>query len=206
MAGSLRDNFKLNDEYYTPRVLVEIIEPYLIQWYREFKIKNNREPIIWCPFDTENSEFCLFFKENSYKYIYSHIMTGQDFFEYTPEFDIVISNPPFSKKVDVFKRLFSLNKPFAMIMNIATLNYQIIANLFYSNPIQLLIPNKKVPFYGVKPPFSHGFMCKDFLPKDLIFCHIADDYKKQYFLSRMYNDIKNGKHGTGSTENSIELL
>jgi hypothetical protein len=191
---SIRKTFNINDEYYTPKVLVEILEPHLKQWRKLFMGIHKREPIIWCPFDTENSEFCLYFKENNYKYIYSHIKTGQDFFDYTPEFDIAISNPPFSQKVEVFKKLFSLNKPFVMLMNIMAINYQIIGNLFYNNPIQLLIPDKKVTFDGGhQTSFCSGYVCKDFLFKDLIFCHIADDYKKRYFLSRMNNDIINEK-------------
>lgn len=41
-------SFNEKDEYYTPKILVEPILKY---------IKPNS--IIWCPFDTENSEFVI---------------------------------------------------------------------------------------------------------------------------------------------------
>ena len=41
-------SFNKKDEYYTPKILVEPILKY---------IKPNS--VIWCPFDTENSEFVI---------------------------------------------------------------------------------------------------------------------------------------------------
>ena len=98
-----------NDERYTPPILVEPILKY---------IKPNST--IWCPFDTENSEFVLILKEAGHNVIYSHIDLGQDFFDYEPieKYDYIISNPPFSRKLDILNRLYKLNKPFAMLMNI----------------------------------------------------------------------------------------
>ena len=38
---------------------------------------------------------------------------GKNFFFYEPEehYDVIISNPPFSQKDDVLKRLYELDKP-----------------------------------------------------------------------------------------------
>ena len=58
--------------------------------------------IIWCPFDTCHSEFVLHLQEAGFQVKYSHISTGQDFFAYEPDcWDIIVSNPPFSRKMDV---------------------------------------------------------------------------------------------------------
>ena len=48
----------------------------------------------------------------------SHIGTGQDFLQYEPQedYDYIISNPPFSKKDAILKRLYELKKPFAILM------------------------------------------------------------------------------------------
>lgn len=79
------------DEFYTPRFAVEPLLKYI-----------PKDKIIWCPFDTEDSNYVKVFKENGYKVIYSHISTGQDFFYYEPdEYDIIVSNPPFSIKTEV---------------------------------------------------------------------------------------------------------
>lgn len=53
-----------NDELYTKE---EGVLP-LLDFLKPFK-----EKIIWCPFDTETSEFVKVLKENEYEVIYSHI-------------------------------------------------------------------------------------------------------------------------------------
>ena len=109
-----------NDERYTPPILVKPILQF---------IKPNST--IWCPFDTKDSEFVIQLKNAGHKVIYSHIILGQDFFKYEPEnYDYIISNPPFSKKLEILDRLYKLNKPFAMLMNIECLNYQGIGEFF----------------------------------------------------------------------------
>ena len=177
-----KNGFKKRDEYYTPKILVEPILKYI-----------NKDDVIWCPFDTENSEFVHILKENGNEVIYSHINYGQDFFEYEPKehYDIIISNPPFTKKLEVFNRLFDIGKPFAMIMNLTVLNYQIIGNYFIDKNIQLLIVDKKVSFNGNTSSFNSSYFCYNLLPKDLIFTNIAhNNSKKNYTPSRMYQDFE----------------
>ena len=58
-----------NDEYYTPLYAVTILDKY---------IKPNST--IWCPFDTDDSEFVKHFKEIGHKVINTHIFNGEDFF------------------------------------------------------------------------------------------------------------------------------
>ena len=169
-----------NDERYTPPILVRPILKYL---------KPNS--IIWCPFDTENSEFVILLKNAGYKVIYSHIWYGQDFFEYEPdeEYDYIISNPPFSKKLQVLDRLYKLNKPFAMLMNIECLNYQVVGNFFLDKELQLLIVDKKVSFDGNTASFNTSYFCKDMLPKDLMFYHLENNNTGNNFIgSRMGSD------------------
>ncbi len=54
------------DEQYTPRHAVLPIVKYL-----------PRNAVIWCPFDTENSEFVIALKEAGHEVIFSHIFTGR---------------------------------------------------------------------------------------------------------------------------------
>ena len=199
MSISLRKAFNVADEYFTPKILVNILEPYIKLRHTKFINTEKREPVFWCPFDTENSEFCIFLKEHNYKYIYTHLSGGQDFFDIKPEYDIAISNPPFSKKINIFNRLFELKKPFAMVMNMMIINYQNIGDLFIDKNIQLLIPNKKVSFNGSTSAFNSGYICCDFLPSDLIFCKIDNTNVGKHFVpSRMYKDLKNKIYETGN--------
>ena len=172
--------YRERDEYYTPKILVESILPYILLG-----------KIVWCPFDTENSEFVLAFKARGNKVVYSHIRDGLDFFEYEPEYyDYIVSNPPFTRKLDVLKRLYALNKPFAMLLPLPMLNYQEIGNFFVGKKVELLIVDKKVSFDGNTSSFNSSFFCKDILPRELIFCSLAhNNSNKFYVASRMHTDI-----------------
>ena len=192
------------DELYTPKILVECLNNSFDSWAQKFIDDNKRAPIVWCPFDKKSSEFIYYFNSKEYKDYYegwkvneyqisvefSHIDYGQDFFKYEPDqWDIAISNPPFSRKLDVFKRLNYFEKPWAMIMNTMALNYMEIGNYFTDNPIQLLIPDKRVSFDGNPSSFNSSYVCKDFLQTDLKFVHLPHcNSGKDYIPSRMYKD------------------
>lgn len=62
--------------------------------------------------------------------------------------EIVVSNPPFTKKKEVLARLKQLGKPFILIMPSSTLNTQYMRKLFSNdkNPIQIIIPRKRIQF------------------------------------------------------------
>ena len=172
--------FNIKDEYYTPPILVKPIIKYL---------KPNST--IWCPFDTENSEFVILLKEAGHKVIYSHIAYDQDFFNYEPDedYDYIISNPPFTRKLDVFKRLYELKKPFAMVCGLPILNYQEIGNFFLDKDLQLLIVDKKVSFDGHTASFNNSYFCNGILPKDIVFEHLENNNTGINFVgSRMSVD------------------
>ena len=157
---------KASDEVYTPDYAVKPILKYL---------KPNST--IWCPFDTEDSEYVKIFKEAGYKVIYSHIDNGQNFFEFEPkeDYDVIISNPPFSIKDNILQRLTELKKPYAMLMPLPALQGQ--KRFKYLKGSQALIFDKRINYFkdyktkeiqkGVS--FASIYICKDFLPKDLIF-------------------------------------
>ena len=156
-------SFNEKDEYYTPKILVEPILNFI-----------PKGSTVWCPFDTEDSEFVICLKEAGFKVIFSHIWLGQDFFLYEPKehYDCIVSNPPFTKKLDVLKRLYALNKPFAMICGLPILNYQEIGEFFLDKELQLLIVDKKVSFDGNTASFNNSYFCYKMLPKDLMFYHL----------------------------------
>ena len=174
-----KKSFNLKDEYYTPKILVDVI--------LEF-IKPNS--IIWCPFDTETSEFVIQLKVAGHNVIYSHIWEAKDFFEYEPEqYDYIISNPPFSSKLKVLDRLYKLDKPFAMVLGLPILNYQEIGQFFLDKPLQLLIVDKKVSFDGNTASFNNSYFCNMFLPNDLMFRHLEHNNSgKHHIKSTMYNE------------------
>lgn len=145
-----------------------------------------RNKIIWCPFDTEESEFVKVFQENSYNVEYSHIWNGQDFFRYEPKnWDIIISNPPFTGKREIFEHALGFNKPFCLLMNINWLNDSAPAQLFRNIELQLLLFEKRMQFKGKqqkeKINFNSAYFCRDFLPKQIIWADFSPIGQQKLF-------------------------
>ena len=174
MSNWLKVNsFNKKDEYYTPPILVKPIIKYL---------KSNST--VWCPFDTKESEFVIQLEKAGHKVIYSHIWLEQDFFLYETKehYDYIISNPPFTRKLEVLRRLYELDKPFAIILGLPILNYQEIGEFFLNKDLQLLIVDKKVSFDGNTASFNNSYFCKDILPKDIIFEHLENNNSNKHFI------------------------
>ena len=85
-----------NDECYTPDYGVKPIIKYI-----------PKNAIVWCPFDTEDSEYVKQIKANGNKVIATHIINNQDFYTYEPneQWDMIVSNPPFTNKRKIFERI-----------------------------------------------------------------------------------------------------
>jgi hypothetical protein len=157
-----------NDEFYTPKYAVkpilEFIEP---------------KSTIWCPFDTEQSNFVKLLKEEGHSVINTHLDMGIDFFEYEPkEYDYIISNPPYSLKTEVLERLFSLKKPFAMLLGVAGLfESQRRFNMFANNKFEIMYLNLRVAYFknyddqkpSLNPPFSSVYITHNMLPEQIVF-------------------------------------
>ena len=156
---------KASDEYFTPEYAVKPLLKYF-----------ERDQLIWCPFDKKDSAFVSVLEGAGHRVIASHIDNGENFFFYEPEdYDIIISNPPFSCKDAVLARLAELKAPYAMLLPLPTLQGQ--GRFKYLKDCQTLIFDKRINFYqdeertkiakGVA--FASIYICKDFLPRDLIF-------------------------------------
>lgn len=72
--------------------------------------------VVWCPFDKENSQYVQVIK-GTHEVVFSHKDLGQDFYDYEPSYwDVIISNPPYTRKRQIFERALLLQKPFALLM------------------------------------------------------------------------------------------
>ncbi len=166
-----------NDECYTYRYGVEP----LLEFLPSYKNK-----VIWCPFDTEESEFVKVFNEYGYNVVYSHITYGQDFYKYEPEkWDVIISNPPFTNKAEIFKRAISFNKPFCLLMSLTWLNDRMPKLLFKDIGLQLLMFEDRMDFQnqskGKPINFSSAYFCRDFLPEQIIIRNFRNINQIQLF-------------------------
>lgn len=135
---------------------------------------------IWCPFDKSYSEYVKVFRENGYNVIHTHIDDGKDFLTCkAPECDLIISNPPFGIKKKILARLNDIGKPYAMLLpaNLLNDNYHDVMD----DETQMIIFDKRTEFKravkGSRVPFKSIYICRNFLPKTLVFdyLHINDD-------------------------------
>lgn len=167
------------DESYTPFYAVEPILKYI-----------PKNKIIWCPFDKKWSAFVQSLRSNGNIVICTHIDDGYDFFNYEPYYyDIIISNPPFSIKDAVIKRLYELNKPFLILLPLNSLQGKS-RYKYFSNGIQLLAFDERIGFHNSNnmistnesSPFASAYFCKDILPNDLILEHLVKFNKSIPFM------------------------
>ena len=164
--SQIQYKFNKNDEYYTPAYAVYPIIKYL---------KPNST--IWCPFDKEDSQYVKVFTKEGFEVIYSHIEDGQDFFEVEiPECDYIISNPPYSLKSDIFKSLYIIGKPFAMLINFQGIfDHKERFTLFKNNRVEMLWLSPRVNYVKLNQdkasgvPFQSGYLCSGIFENQLNF-------------------------------------
>ena len=92
--------------------------------------------------------------------------------------DCVISNPPYSVKGKVFKKLFELGKPFAMLVGVVGLfESEERFSMFNENDFEIMYLNRRVSYFkdfsdqkpSLNPPFQSVYVCKGMLPKQIVF-------------------------------------
>lgn len=124
--------------------------------------------------------FTKLLRGGGYNCVKSHIDDGKDFFKYEPdEWDIIISNPPDSIKDAIIERVYNLNKPFALLLPLDSLQGKRRYECF-KNGVQLLSFDNRIGFHRLhsmdktieSTPFASAYFCKDVLPKDLIIEHL----------------------------------
>ena len=163
-----------NDEFYTPR-------------YAVLPILEHLKPSskVWCPFDTEYSNFTKVLREHGHSVICTHIVNGTDFFDdtnYTEKIvegcDYIISNPPYSLKNEVFERLFRIGKPFAMLVGVVGLfESKKRFDMFKNNQFEVMYFDKRIAYGNsyeenkttLSPPFSSVYLCSKMLDSNIVF-------------------------------------
>ena len=133
---------------------------------------------VWCPFDLADSEFVKVLTEYGFTVIHSHIEDGQDFFTYEPTvpYDVIVSNPPYSLRNEVLERMFSLNKPFALLMNYSGLFDNLNRfEMFRTYGIELYILRGRTGFirrangFCAKPLFQSIYLCHNIFKDKIVY-------------------------------------
>ena len=173
--GQIQYQFSKRDEYFTPA-------------YAVYPIMRRLRPgsVIWCPFDTKESEYVRVFSRNDFHVIHGHIRTGQDFFQVdTPDCDYIISNPPYSLKNQVFERLYAIGKPFAMLINFQGIfDTQKRFQMFKKHRVEMLWLSPRVAYMTEQGrlrqsvPFQSGYLCSGICQNQLEFEYVDKQEKE----------------------------
>jgi len=127
------NNGHKHDDYMTPKYAWENIQQY---------IPKNKK--IWEAFYGDG---------NSGKYLtelgFDVINEDRDFFKDPPdEWDICVSNPPFSKSKEVMKKFLEYDKPFILIMPCAKISTSYFRE-WKDKRLQIIIPRKRIHFIKI---------------------------------------------------------
>jgi len=125
-----------SDDFQTPPEALIPLYPYL-----------KRDWVIWeCACGRGNLSNAL--KDEGYNVIATDILYGyKDFITWKPdEFDCIITNPPFKYKQEFLERVYSLRKPFALLLPLTALETAKRQNLFKEYGVEIIFFDKRINF------------------------------------------------------------
>ena len=163
MNNGLKQAVKF-DNIYTPRSAVIPLLKY---------IPKSKKIVL--PFDTEESEYYKVLNENNYNVTCLHLDNGNDFFlNMFDEFDLIISNPPFSIKDKILERLYLINKPFIVLLPLTSLSGIKRVNMFKKYGLDLIIFDKRINYIirGEQSKgnwFASAYFTYNILPKQIVY-------------------------------------
>ena len=151
---------KDSDNYATDKIGWEIINKFI-----------PKDKQIWCPFYCDGKQ-----KEYMKELGHNVIHNDEDFFTTTPDYDVIIDNPPFSCFKEICAKLKDLDKPFIVMCFSKVMLMKWFQKLFKEH-LQVIIPFKRRTFTHLThtkknytPPHGVMYFCyKMNLDKDLIF-------------------------------------
>ena len=82
-----------------------------------------------------------------YNVMLSNLENGLDFYDYEPEkWNLIITNPPFSERSKLLKRLVSFGKPFIILQAIQFFNNKNAIKLLCTNEFRFILPEDRMNF------------------------------------------------------------
>lgn len=148
------------DELYTPEYAIKPLLKYL-----------PKNITIWECTDYGESNITSILRGGGYNVI-STKKEDFDFLVDKPDFDfdMIITNPPYSLKDEFIKKCYEYKKPFCLLLPITSLEGIQRGNMFRENGIEIMVFDKRVEFIKDKGNwFNTSWFCWKVLNKELIF-------------------------------------
>jgi len=133
MAGFHTKTFLKYDDYMTPNHAWEDIKHFI-----------PKDKIIWEAFYGDGKSGKYLKEKMNLNIIHEPINFFDD--NTLPEYDMILSNPPFSESKEVFKRLKELDKPFIIICPSSKINTGYVRENYKNKKLQIIIPPKRIHF------------------------------------------------------------
>lgn len=137
------------DNVYTPEIALHEIVKYL-----------PKGSIIWECANSDSkheNQITKYLRSKGYKVIETSIHEGFDFLNDEPNFqyDLILTNPPYSLKDKFLQRCYELGKPFALLLPTYSLGGITRGKMFRRWGIEVLAPDKRFDFTGGGSPHTH---------------------------------------------------
>jgi hypothetical protein len=144
-----------SDECYTPPEAVEPLLPYMNKYMTWYEATSGlSKSIVECM--RGHGFLC-------------HESRG-DFFDVDVTESGIITNPPYSKKDKFLRRCYELDRPFALLLPVSSIQGERRGKMFREHGIDLLVLSKRIDFTGKGAPhFGVAWFTKGILPEPLIF-------------------------------------
>lgn len=133
------------DDLYTPGKAVDPILHVIMEGFFP------KKPVLWEPCDKGVSLISKIAREKSYKVI-STCIPDFDFLVEDPEFeyDMIITNPPYSLKEQFIQRCYELGKPWALLLPLTALEGINRGEMFRKYGVSLMVLDRRLDFTGKK--------------------------------------------------------
>lgn len=130
------------DNLYTPEYAIEPLLKYL----PPLPLK------IWECCDYGESKISKVLRENGYEVVFTDIIHDFNFLIDTPnfDFDIIVTNPPYSYKNEFLEKCYSYQKPFALLLPLTALEGIERNKMFSEKGISVIVLDKRINFMNQK--------------------------------------------------------
>ena len=158
-----------NDELYTPDEAIYPILKYL-----------DKDKVYWECTDFGQSNITKVLRQNGFKVI-NTCKAEIDFLEDEPlDYDVIITNPPYSIKDKFIKRCYELDKPFMLLLPLTALEGKERNKLYKEKGIELIVLDKRINFMKNKNNvwFNTSWFCHGICKKKLNFECIGGEDEK----------------------------
>ena len=109
-----------------------------------------KEGIVWECTDCGKSKIAEVLKSKGYKVYSSDILEGFNFLEDKPnfEFDMILTNPPYSLKTNFIKKCYEYNKPWGLLLPLSALEGKRRGEMFKEKGVSLVVFDERADFTG----------------------------------------------------------